>query len=117
MAQYNNRRFTYCAVIAWSDQPSEPRLETEHVEVTAGNQHSLPAQSHAAVSQIRPEQPMSADSGKHVLRLFEIAKHRVTENNIAVAGVMHDCEPGLGPGAARFTSEAGWATGSGRSRI
>ena len=49
--------------------------------------------------------------------LLQIAEHRVAEDRSQSPAWLHDCDPGFGPGAERFTSSCGAGTGSGRSSI
>jgi hypothetical protein len=48
---------------------------------------------------------------------LQVAEHRVAEDVLAVPAWLHEVEPGLGPGAERFTSRSGSCTGSGAADL
>ncbi|MBV6488912.1 MAG: hypothetical protein GHHEDOFH_02882 [Pseudorhodoplanes sp.] len=95
MRQYCNGRFARGPIITGSQQPADSGGEAECLEVAAGDQQAFAILCLTLVGEVGAEEAMRGQAREGTGLLLEIPKHGITEDDIAVAGLIAGLRSGF----------------------
>ena len=97
----------YDLVVVDREQSANRRIQPQGAEVRSRDEQPLPCRRFIANRDIGTKVLVRRDSREHCLRAFEIAKHRVAEDLLAITGLRALRRAGLRPRRAQI-HEARW---------
>jgi hypothetical protein len=111
MAQHDRELAAKRAVIVGAQQAAQCRLHAEDGEVGTRHQHALAAQGASPVRQIGVELAMGRDVCERSLAALQVPEHRVAEDRVGVAGLVHALRARLGSGRQEVDETFGLVDG------
>ena len=85
ITEHADSRLPDRAIVVWSEEAADHRLDPEDGEVAARDEDAIAAERLSSIRQVGAEEPVCRDAGKRGLHALEVAEHRIAQHDVTVA--------------------------------